>query len=231
MRSMLLRGVIITVAVLTMPVAQAITRHNITLEKVSVNVHDKAAILRGANFFATRCMACHSMRYLQYNKLAKRAGITLDKMPLKQQEWLFDIVPPDLSLIAQVRGANWLYTYLHSFYQDLSRPRGSNNLLVHNTVMATPFIGLQGVQLLKKKDHGYRYATLHYYNMLELKKQGSMTPEQFNQTIHDLVTFLVYAGEPQRAQREALGWWVIGFLIIFLLLTLALMKLYWKDVE
>jgi len=90
----------------------------IALEKVRVNVKDEAAILRGAKFYAQNCMVCHTMRYLKHNKLAKEAGITLDKMPLNQKEWVYDIVPPDLSLVARRYSPDWVYTYLHAFYKD-----------------------------------------------------------------------------------------------------------------
>ena len=43
------------------------------------------------------------------------------------QRW-FGTAIPDLSVIARSRGADWLYTYLMTFYVDESRPFGVNNV-------------------------------------------------------------------------------------------------------
>ena len=75
------------------------------------------------------------MIYLRYDKIAQEAGITYEKMPINVKTWPYGVTPPDLSLEADVRGVDWIYTYLHSFYQDSSRPTGVNNLLVPNTAM------------------------------------------------------------------------------------------------
>ena len=55
------------------------------------------------------------------------------------------------------------------------------------------------------------------YSVLKLETQGSMTPEEFDQTMTDLVNFLVYASDPESLHRKAIGWWILGFLIIFVL--------------
>ena len=89
-------------------------------------------------------------RYVQtYDGIAIEAGVTYDKMPLKGQDWWFGVTPPDLSLSARVRSADWIYTYLHSFYKDPSHKLGTNNLLMPNSSMPNPFGGMQGDQVLK----------------------------------------------------------------------------------
>src|SRR5689334_8387127 len=100
----------------------------IALEKAPINTSDIESIKRGAKFFSTVCMACHTAIYLRYNKLAKESGVTYERMPVNVKQWPFDITPPDLSLEANYRGLDWIYTYLHSFYVDPSRPTGFNNL-------------------------------------------------------------------------------------------------------
>lgn len=207
----------------------------IKLEKVKVNTSDKASVMRGAKFFAAQCQTCHTMRYLQHNKLAAKAGVTLDKMPLKNKEWWLNVVPPDLTLIARVKGADWLYTYFHSFYKDSSRPTGYNNLLSPNVNMMNIFAGMQGEQVLTKEGKeevahaGWR--KMHYYNVLEMVKQGSMTPAEFNATMTDLVNFMVYASDPQKAEHQAIGYWVLGFLVFFFIIAYMLKKAYWKKVK
>lgn len=207
----------------------------IALEKVSINASDKAAVMRGAKFFAANCMVCHTMKYLQYNKVARKAGITLDKMPLKNKEWWLGIAPPDLTLIARVHGPDWLFTYFNSFYKDPSRPTGYNNLISKNNVMTNIFATLQGVQELTPAGKEYLehpgWRKKHYYNILELVRRGSMTPAEFDTTMKDLVTFLVYASDPGKPQREDVGWWILGFFAVFFILAWLLKRAYWKKVK
>lgn len=230
---MLRRLIVIALLLFSVRILAAGAVLPIELEKVKINTHDIASVLRGAKFFAQHCMVCHTMKYLQHNKLAKEAGITLDKMPLKEQDWIYGIVPPDLTLIAKLRSPDWLYTYFHSFYKDASRPTGYNNLLMPNVNMMNVFAPLQGQQaLVESKQTIYGHMGLrkpHYYTVLKLVKAGSMTPEQFNQTMTDLVNFLVYASDPHKAARESLGYWVMGFLLIFLVVAYLLKKAYWKQ--
>jgi len=207
----------------------------ILLEHVSINTQDRASLLRGAKFFASNCMACHSMKYVEYNALAAKAGITLDKMPLKIKEWWLGVVPPDLTLITTQRGPDWVFTYLHSFYQDPARPTGYNNLLYKNVNMMNVLAGMQGQQVLTKRaafvlTHK-KYKKVPYYSMLRLEKAGSMSSEQFNQTMTDLVNFLVYASEPAKLQRERMGWWVLLFLAVLFVLAWFLKKAYWKHIK
>lgn len=206
----------------------------ITLEKAPINPSDMASVKRGAQFFAKVCMACHTAIYLRYNSLAKEAGVTYERMPLNVKQWPFGIKPPDLSLEASYRGVDWIYTYLHSFYQDPARPTGVNNLLVPNTAMAGILVPLQG-QLLKTNelvkatgifDHSFRW-----YDALVLQQQGSMTQAQFDATITDVVNFLNYAANPYEQEQKHIGLWVIGFLIIMFVLLYTLKKEYWKDIE
>ena len=207
----------------------------IKLEPVNVNIKNMQSIERGAKLYATNCMVCHAMKYLEHDKIAESAGITIDKMPVKDQDWWFGTAPPDLSLTARVHKPNWLYTYFHSFYKDPKHRLGSNNLLVHNSSMPNAFLALQGEQVLtvniNKLRHHQLEKTPHYYNVLKLERKGSMTPEQFDQAATDLTNFFVYAGEPIKAERESLGYYVIGFFFIIFVLGWLLKHEYWKDVK
>lgn len=200
----------------------------VTLEHVNVNINDTASILRGAKLFAGTCMTCHTAKYLIHNKLANEAGITADKMPLNQKEWLYGITPPDLSLEARVRGADWIYTYLHSFYKDPSRPTGFNNLLVPNSVMTNIVAGMQGIQeqenaqAIVKPIFGNPLP--HYYQILKLIQAGSQSPEEFDETTRDLTNFLVYASDPHAAERKSIGIYVLLFLALFFIVVYALLR-------
>lgn len=205
----------------------------IALSQAPIDRSDMESIKRGAKFFATNCMSCHTMVYLRYNKVAQEAGITIDKMPINVKSWPYGVTPPDLSLEANVRGVDWIYTYLHSFYKDSARPTGANNLLVPNTAMPGIISAYQGEQVLRTKelDPGIISRTIYWYDLVELTTQGSMTPGQFDDAMADLVNFLAYAAEPYRGEQHNIGIWVLGFLAIMFVLTYLLKKEYWKDVK
>ena len=205
----------------------------IALSKAPIDRSDMESVKRGAKFFASTCMSCHTMVYLRYNKLAQDAGITIEKMPINVKTWPYGVTPPDLSLEASVRGVDWIYTYLHSFYKDTARPTGVNNLLVPNTAMPGIISAYQGEQNLvtDKLDLGVINHTIYWYDLVTLTAKGSMESGQFDETITDLVNFLAYASEPYREEQQRIGWWVLGFLSILFVLMLALKKEYWKDVK
>lgn len=206
---------------------------DILLAEAPINQSDMASIKRGAKFFASNCMACHTMIYLRYDPIAQEAGITYEKMPINVVSWPNGITPPDLSSEADIRGVNWIYTYLHSFYQDPSRPTGSNNLLVPNSGMTNVLAAYQGTQDLisNKPQNGILYNDLEWYDLVKLVKQGSMAPEEFDAITADVVNFLAYAAEPYKQKQEKIGWWVLGFLAILFCFMVALKREYWKDVK
>jgi len=58
-------------------------------------------------------------------------------MTAKQGKAWFGAAPPDLSVIARARGADWLYTYLRTFYRDPKTTSGWNNLVFPNVACRT----------------------------------------------------------------------------------------------
>jgi ubiquinol-cytochrome c reductase cytochrome c1 subunit len=211
--------------------AEGQTFEGLVLAQAPIDQSDMKSIKRGATFFANTCMTCHTLVYLRYDKIAQEAGITYEKMPLNVKSWPNGVTPPDLSLEADIRGPDWIYTYLHSFYQDKARVTGVNNLLVQNTSMPDIVAPYQGDQVLASHPIPDLLHQVQWYDLVKLTKQGSMTPEQFDATITDLVNFLTYAAEPYRMQQEKIGWWVLGFLVILFVMMYKLKKEYWKDVK
>ena len=144
----------------------------------------------------------------------------------------FGKMPPDLSVIARVRGSDWIYTYLKSFYLDESRPLGWNNTLFPNASMPNPLWEMQGLQrpVYGKHDAAHRRGA---------PSSASNSPQpgtpgragQFDQTARDITTFLEYVGEPAALKRQSLGVWVILFLAFFTFLAWLLKKEYWNDVH
>lgn len=211
--------------------AEGEAHEGLRLSEAPINRSDMESIKRGAKFFATNCMSCHTLIYLRYDKLAQEAGITYDKMPVNVKSWPYGVTPPDLSLEADIRGVDWIYTYLHSFYQDSTRPTGVNNLLVSNTAMSNILGPYQGDQELVKDPMLDLLGHVRWYDLLKLTKQGSMTPEQFDETTADVVNFLSYAAAPYQMEQRKIGYWVLGFLCILLVFMYLLKKEYWKDVK
>jgi ubiquinol-cytochrome c reductase cytochrome c1 subunit len=156
-----------------------------------------------------------------------RIGINPDDA----KRW-FGVVPPDLSLIARSRGADYVYTFLRSFYADPSKANGSNNLVLPGTAMPHVLWELQGVQeaVWEGQVDAAGNAQRHFKEFT-LATPGKLTPEQYDAFVRDTVNFLEYMAEPAQLKRRALGFPVIAFLIFFTLLAWALKKEFWKDVK
>lgn len=197
------------------------------LATAPINRTDVDSIKRGAKFFATNCMSCHTLTYLKYDKIVKEAGIATNNKPIV----LNGVTPPDLSLEADARGVDWIYTYLHSFYKDPATPSGVNNLIFPGTAMPNIVGPYQGEQVLVEKPTYDLLNHVEWFDVVKLVKQGSMSSEDFDKTITDLVNFLAYVSSPFQAEQERLGYWVLGFLVILFVLMYLLKKEYWKDVK
>lgn len=211
--------------------AEDLNIENMQLATAPINRSDMESIRRGAKFFATNCMSCHTMVYMRYNKIAQDAGVTYEKMPINVKSWPYGITPPDLSLEADIRGVDWIYTYLHSFYQDPSRPTGVNNLLVHNTAMPAILAPYQGDQQLVPDPTPDLFNQYQWYDAVKLVKQGSMKPEEYDAAVTDLVNYLDYAAEPYHQDQVRIGKWVLLFLVVLFVLMYLLKREYWKDVK
>lgn len=214
------------------------------LDSAPVNTTDNASLQRGAESFVNYCLTCHGASFMRYNR-HRDIGFTneqiLDKLVFTGQkvgdlmqsamwkkegeEW-FGVVPPDLSVIARSRGADWLYTYLRAFYRDDSTVTGWNNLVFDRAAMPHVLYQLQGEQKLvvKTSDKGE-------HKTLVLDKQGEMTKAEFDKFVGDLVNYLVYLGEPHANARKELGLTVMAFLVGMLILSYALKREYWKDIH
>ncbi|MCL2021498.1 MAG: cytochrome c1 [Betaproteobacteria bacterium] len=188
---------------------------------------NNAALQNGAKLFVNYCLSCHGASAIRYNTLL---GLGLSKEQIEAnliftpdkigapmrvtmrhdeaKKW-FGVTPPDLSLIARARasedgtGADWLYTYLRGFYRDDSRPTGWNN-------HAFDSVGMPHV----------------LYQL-----QESMTTQEYDEQVGDLVGFLVWIGEPQAGFRIKLGIGIMLFLVVLFAFSYALKKEFWKDVH
>lgn len=215
-----------------------------TLDKAPVNLGDTESLQSGAKTFVNYCLSCHSASYMRYNRLndiglkdaqikdnlmfaADKVGETMDVAMRKSdgKVW-FGAAPPDLTVIARARGADWLYSYLRGFYRDDTRPTGWNNTIFDKVGMPHVLFQLQGDQELHVEKHGE-----HEVSTLVLVKPGKLSVADYDKMVGDLVNYLVYMGEPAKLVRTKLGVFVLLFLVVLLGVSYALKKEYWKDVH
>ncbi|WP_370653553.1 cytochrome c1 [Methylotenera sp.] len=208
------------------------------LDKAPIDVSNHASLQRGARTFINNCLNCHSANYMRYNRLqdigltekqikenllftAEKVGdpmtATINKNDAKK--W-FGVAPPDLSVEVRARGADWVYTYMRSFYRDDTRPSGWNNLVFDKVAMPHVLYELQGEQALDHQTH-----------KLTLVKPGKMSTDEYDAMVGDLTNFMAYMSEPAKQQRNRMGWFVLLFLGVLLVLTYKLKKAYWKDIH
>lgn len=223
---------------------------SVHLDKAPVST-DPAALQHGAKLFVNYCLNCHSASFMRYNQLEKiglseqsirdnlmftgeRVGdlMKIAARPVESKAW-FGAAPPDLTLIARQRasgdgsGADWLYTYLRQFYRDTERPTGWNNVVFENVGMPHVFWQLQGEQVAKITENADGSKKVE----LSLAKPGTLTPAEYDKAVADLVSFLVWMGEPVAEKRKTVGTVVLIFLAGFFVLAYALKKNYWKDIH
>ena len=232
-----MKKLLIALVTLLPSLAMAASGHNVHLESANVDLHDKASLERGLGLFQQYCSGCHSTQYQRYERVATDIGISTDDMRSKYilndakigdlmenaiptadaAKW-FGAAPPDLTLVARVRGEDWVYSYLKGFYADETRPFGVNNTVF--PLVGMPHV-LQDLQGLAVKQEDGTFVTTG----------GKLTPEEYDQAVRDITGFLVYSAEPVQLERKALGMWVLGFLFIFFIIAYLLKKEYWKDVH
>lgn len=221
-------------------------------------VTDIAALQNGAKLFVNYCLNCHSAAFMRYNRL-RDIGLTeqqikdnlmfaTDKVgetmkvsldPKQAKEW-FGATPPDLTVIARSRashagtGADYLYTYLRTYYRDDTKATGWNNLAFPNVGMPHVLWELQGqraAKFIEEKDPHDPSKTQHVFAGFEQLTPGKMSPQEYDNAVADLVAFLQWMGEPIQKQRVRLGVWVLIFLGLFTVIAWRLNAAYWKDVK
>jgi len=219
---------------------------------------DVAALQHGAKLFVNYCLNCHSAAFMRYNRLRdldltedqikKNLVFATDKVgdvmktsldPRRAKEW-FGAVPPDLSVIARSRaggggtGADYLYTYLRSYYRDETKPTGWNNLVFPSVGMPHALWELQGqraAKFVEVKDPHDEGKTTHRFDGYEQLTPGTLDAHQYDEAVGDLVAYLNWMAEPAQGQRVRLGVWVLIFLAVFTVFAWRLNAAYWKDVK
>ncbi|UDM15615.1 cytochrome c1 [Vogesella sp. XCS3] len=249
-----IRQLVAAVALMVPAVGAFASAEGPALEKAPINIQDTESLQRGAQTFVNYCLSCHSASAMRYNrltdiglseeqiksnlmfatdKIGEQMNVAMDKKDAKA--W-FGATPPDLSVIARSRGADYLYGYLRGFYRDPSRPTGWNNLVFDKVGMPHILWEWQGEQELRT----HKGADGHEEHKLELVNAGTLTKlengkantAEFDKRMADLTNFLVYIGEPVQVKRHQVGYTVLLYLFLLLLpFAYFLKKEYWKDIH
>jgi len=226
------------------------------LYKAPIDINDKDSLRRGAKAFADYCYSCHAASFMRFNRIAKDLDMDEQEVrnmmihtrgkkgdPTKIGELMkvsmtedyakkaFGTAIPDLSLEARARGADWVYSYLRSFYVDPYRPTGFNNTVFPDVGMPNVLWSLQGLQEAKYKTVEHEGVEVEHLEGLELVQPGKLSRVEFDMFIGDLTNFMVYLAEPVQVERRHLGWKVLLFLVVLFGFAYALKKEYWKDVH
>ena len=224
-------------------------------DKAPSKTNDVAALQHGAKLFANYCLNCHSAAFMRFNRL-KDIGLTdqqikdnllftTDKvgetmkiaMDAKQAKDWFGGTPPDLTVIARSRsgaggtGADYLYTYLRTYYRDNTKATGWNNLAFPNVAMPHALWELQGERkpiYEETEEHGHKVAVFKGWQQVT---PGSMTPLQYDQAVGDLVGYMQWMAEPAQNTRVRIGVWVLLFLLGLTFVAWRLNAAYWKDIK
>lgn len=191
------------------------------LDEAPIEPRDLVSLQAGARTFVNYCLNCHGAQYMRYNRLtdlglteaqirdnlmftADKVGETMSvALSVKDGKAWWGVPPPDLSVIARSRGADWLYTYLRTFYRDDKTPSGWNNKTFPNVAMP--------------------------HALWKLEREQSAI--EYDRTARDLVNFLVYLGEPAAQSRKAIGIVVLFVLGVLFVLAYAMKHAFWKDVR
>ena len=213
----------------------------------------------GAKLFVNYCLNCHGATYMRYNRL-RDIGLTEDQIKdnliftgakvgetmnvaiaAKDAKDWFGAVPPDLTLIARSRadgakgsGADYIYSYLRSYYRDDSKATGWNNTVFPDVAMPNVLWELQGQQRavhVEEKDPHNPAKTMHVFKGFEPITAGSLSAADYNLAVADLVAFLQWMGEPVQNERARLGVWVLLFLTIFTFFAWRLNASFWKGIK
>ncbi|MDR2129068.1 MAG: cytochrome c1 [Burkholderiaceae bacterium] len=224
-------------------------------DKIPVKTTDTESLQRGAKLFVNYCLNCHSAAFMRYNRLqdigiteqdikdkllftTQKVGDTMQSAidPVQAKAW-FGTNPPDLTVIARSRagaggtGADYLYTFLRSFYVDDARPTGWNNTVFDNVGMPHVLWELQGARRAIFAIEPVHGVDTRVFKEWEQISPGTLTPEEFDKSVADLVNYLAWMAEPTQNKRKVIGIWVLLFTLGFTVLAWRLNAAYWKDVR
>lgn len=219
--------------------------------KANNDLSNTDSLRRGAKYYVNYCLGCHSLKYVRYQSLIDDLEITEDQlteklmfsaekptemmeiaMPAEDAERWFGKAPPDLTLTARSKGADWIYSYLKTFYVEEGRATGMNNLTLKGASMPHVLAPLEGYKAAKFETEKDADGNSHeVFKGFEQVSEGSLSDEEYNQVVRDITNFLDYVSEPVQLKRQSIGIGVLAFLLVFFLFAYFLKREIWKDVH
>ena len=234
-------------AIVFLPAVALASEAGYLLDRAPIDPKDLLSLQAGARTFVNYCLNCHGAQFMRYNRLTDlglseaqiranliftdaKVGDTMKvALAAKDAKAMFGVAPPDLTVVGRSRGADWLYTYLRSFYRDPASPTGWNNAVFPQVAMPHALWTLQGERALEVVSHAEHHAPPEYkWSQLS---PGTLDTVQYDTTVRDLVNFIVYMGEPAATDRKRIGIVVLFVLGVLFIFAYALKKEYWKDVH
>ena len=213
---------------------------------------DRASLQRGYQVYSEVCSACHGMKQLSFRNLSQPGGpeFSVEKVktiasnfsiidgtneygePIERSMVLTDrfpqpyankdeakaanngAYPPDLSLIvkARVDGYNYLYSLLNGYEEEIPEDKDIGDLSYN------PWFPGGAIAM---------YQPL-YDESVEYEDGTIATIDQMS---YDVTNFLAWASEPTMEERKKLGFVVMGFLAIFLILMYLSVNKLFRDVH
>jgi ubiquinol-cytochrome c reductase cytochrome c1 subunit len=220
------------------------------LEPADIDPGNVASLQRGARNFMNYCSGCHSAQYVRYNTIGKHLELSEEQlidnlmfnaektfetiqaaMPAADAARWYGTAPPDLSLMARAKGADYIYNFLKSFYVDPNSPTGVDNTILAGTSMPHVLWELQGYQAAVFSERSEDGVLTQAFESFEPLTLGSLDTEDYDDFVRDTVNFLAYISEPIRGERRVIGTWVMIYLLVFLVIAAMLKKQIWKDVK
>jgi len=220
------------------------------LEAADIDPGNISSLQRGARNFMNYCSGCHSAQYVRFNTIGKYLGLSEEQlvdnlmfnaektfetiqasMPAADAARWYGTAPPDMSLMARAKGADYIYNFLKGFYLDPDSPTGVDNTVLVGTSMPHVLWELQGYQNAIFSEHTVGGVTSHEFEGFEQVTTGALDAEDYDDFVRDTVNFLAYIAEPIRSERRMIGTWVIIYLLVFLVIAIMLKKQVWKDVK
>lgn len=222
------------------------------LESAGNDINNIQSLQRGAANFMNYCSGCHSAQYVRYNTVARDLELSEEQVVenlMFNAEKTFETIqssmsaddarrwfgqpPPDMSLIARAKGADYIFNFLKSFYLDADSPTGVDNHVLSGTSMPHVLWSMQGYQkaVYREESVGDEGRMRRVFDKLESVTSGTMSEEEYDGFVRDTVNFLAYISEPERSTRRKVGTWVIIYLLFFLMISAMLKKQIWKDVS
>ena len=248
------------------PAAQAAGGVDWPMESFDADLENMPSLQNGFRLYVNYCIGCHSLKFQRYERTAddlqiphelalenlvftgqKIGDLMTSAMDPDQAKAWFGAPPPDLTMVARVRGNDWIYNYLKTFYVDETRPLGVNNKIFPNVGMPHVLADLQGVQregclqVPKIAANGGEMRdplqqgvalTEEKCGLLYVEEgTGAYDADQYDAAIYDLTNFLYYVGDPSRLQRHRMGIFVLLFLVVLGCCTYLLNREFWKGIH